>query len=176
MAGRPKKPTRELLTREDANGAIRDLLLATVELEKQQGALDLARAQATSEFEAVIDRYKSTIADIETQLAAWFVVHEAELTGGKRKSVELAYGVIGQRLGNPALVPLNRSWSWASITTKLKITYGVRFFADPPPPQPDKDLIRAELDADQLKACGLKVEQKERFFVELDRSSLAGDQ
>lgn len=170
MAGRPKAASAELLTEAQANEALRQLLQVTVELEKQQGQLDLARASATTKFEGGIDKQKTLIADLETQLQTWFLAYGNPEAG--RKSVALAYGVIGQRTGQPVLKPLNRAWTWKAIGTKLQSVYGARFFHKPKGPEPDKDLLRAELDVEQLKAVGLKVEQEERFYVELDRSSL----
>ena len=173
MAGRPKSPTRELKTLDDANSALRGLLLSTVELEKLQGSLDLARAAATAKFEKDIDAEKSQIADLTAQLQQWFLVHAERPTGhDARKSLKLAYGVIGERTGNPTLKPLNRKWTWAAICAKLRGIYGAQYFHPAPPPAPDKEKIRTELSVDQLKNCGLMVDREEKFYVELDRTSL----
>lgn len=168
MAGRPKTPTRELITEADANAALHEMLQATVELEKLQGAMDLARAAACSKFEKDIERQKSTIDDIAEQLQTWYLVRANKFEG--RKSYVLVHGIIGERTSPPALVPLNRKWSWRAIAAKLLGTHGADYFLPAGEPKPDKDKIRAGLTEEQLRICGLKVEQEETFYIELDRS------
>jgi phage host-nuclease inhibitor protein Gam len=169
---RPKKTTAELNDVQDANAAMRRLLMYTVELEKQQGAMDLARAAATKEFEPSMDALKVRIADLELQLQNYYLVHKP----ADRKSIELAYGVIGTRTGNPTLKPLNRSWTWDAIAIKLREAFGKKFFHEAKPPAPDKDKIKEQLDADQLKAMGMKIERNEDFYAELDRTKLGANE
>lgn len=169
---RPKQASVELQSTEDANRALRALLLAEVELEKCTGALDLARAAATAQFEKPIDRHKSAISDLTLQLQIFYMAHHKDLEKDGAKSIRLAFGVIGRRLGRPALKPLNRSWTWASIGIKLRSVYHSRFFHAPDPPAVDREKTRQELNDEQLKECGLKVEQEETFFAETDRTTL----
>lgn len=170
---RPRKGSAELTTSEDANLALRALLEAQVELEKLQGALDLARAEATARFEKRIDEWKAKAGDLEVQLQNWYMANAKELEKGGKRSVQLHYGVIGRRLGAPALKVLNRAWTWTSILVRLKSLYGDRFLHKPPEPKIDRDLIKKELTADELAECGLKVEQEENFYAEPDRARLA---
>ena len=169
---RRRKASVELASLEDANRAIRELLQAEVELEKYQGALDLARASVTAKFEPSIDAAKSRVNDLTVQLQTWYMANLKDLEKGGKKSVQLAYGVVGRRLGNATLKPLNRAWTWASIAVKLQTLFGKKYFHEPAEPKPDKDRIKAELTPDQLKDCGLKVEQEENFFTETDRTKL----
>jgi phage host-nuclease inhibitor protein Gam len=170
--GRPKKASVELSSIEDANRALRALLLAEVELERQVGALDIARAEATSKFEKPIDKQKAVIADLTLQLQTWYMSNHDELERDGAKSLRLTFGVIGRRLGRPSLKPLNRSWTWASIAVKLRSVYSSRFFHAPEEPKIDRERARQELTIPQLKDCGLRVDQEETFFVETDRSTL----
>ena len=39
----------------------------------------------------------------------------------------------------------------------------------------DRELVRKELNDEQLAVCGLKVHQDENFFVETDRTTLGVD-
>lgn len=170
---RPKKASATLESIEDANRALHALLIAEVELEKQQGAMDLERAAATTKYEKKIDEQRAAIADLTQQLQTWYMAHHKDLETDGLKSVKLAYGVIGRRIGNPTLKPLNRSWTWGAIGVKLRSIYNARFFKAQEP-EIDRGLVRAELTAEQLAAVGLKVEQEERFYVETDRSVLDG--
>ena len=167
---RPKSPTHELLTREAAEEALRDMLTAQVELEKLQGDVDLKVARAHAGAEPAINAHRSRIADLEAQLQTWFMTRAAREPGSK--SIRLAHGVVGERTGQPTLKPLNAKWSWKAIGAKLAGEYGGRFFHAAAAPMPDKDKIRAEMTPDQLRECGMRVFQDERFYVELDRTSL----
>lgn len=168
---RPKKPTAELVSIEDANGALHALLLAEVELEKQQGAMDLARAKASADYEVPIDKQKARIGELKTQLQAWYMANFKTLEEGGLKSKKLHYGTVGRRLGNPALKPKTRAWTWSAIGVRLREVYNARFFRAVEP-EIDKGLVRAELNDEQLAAVGLKVEQHEDFYVETDRTAL----
>jgi hypothetical protein len=96
-----------------------------------------------------------------------------ELEKGGKKSFQLTYGIVGRRLGQSALKPLNRAWTWESIAVKLRTLYKSKFFHEPTAPKVDKDLVKANLTPDELKECGLKVEQEESFYAETDRAKLS---
>ena len=83
----------------------------------------------------------------------------------------MLFGTIGERTSPPALVPLNRKWRWRAIGAALLGKHGAGYFLPAGEPKPDKDKIRAGLDEEQLRICGLKVEQEEAFYIELDRSA-----
>jgi len=84
---RPKKASVEIESIDQANEALRALLVAEVELEKHVGATDLARAAATAKYEAQIDACKERIADLKLQLQTWYMGRTKELETGGRKSV-----------------------------------------------------------------------------------------
>ena len=169
---RPRKASVELLTVDDANAAMRKLLQAEVELEKRQGALDLARAAATAKLEKSIDEAKAEVNDLVVQLQTWYMGNTKELEKAGKKSFQLTYGIVGRRLGQSALKPLNRAWTWESIAVKLRTIYKSKFFHEPAAPKVDKDLVKATLSDDELTECGLKVEQDETFYAEPDRAKL----
>ncbi|HWE50499.1 MAG TPA: host-nuclease inhibitor Gam family protein [Bryobacteraceae bacterium] len=169
---RPKKTSSEIASIEAAGHAVHRLLLAQIELEKYTGRLDLARAEATAKYEKEINAEKERIADLTLQLQNFYMANHEQLEPKGSKSLKLAHGTIGRRLGNPALKPLNRSWTWAAIAIKVRSIYSLRFFHPPAEPALDKEKVRTELNPDQLKTCGMFVDQDENFFVETDRSSL----
>lgn len=171
---RPKKTTARVSSLDEANAALRALLSAEIELEKLSGAVDLARASATAKYEGDIDAAKTRIADLNLQLQNWYVANSAELETNGRKSIQLLYGVIGRRKGNPALKPLNRTWNWQAVGVKLRSLFGTLYFHALAEPAIDRERVRTSLTVDQLKACGLKVENEERFFIETDRKSIEG--
>lgn len=169
---RPKRASKELSSIEDANQVMRQLLLVEVGLEKLIGAVDLERAAVMAKYEKAIDKHRAVAADLTLQLQTFYMAHYKELEKDGSKSVHLAFGVIGRRLSRPALKPLNRSWTWASIGIKLRSIYNARFFHAPKEPEIDREKVRQELNAEQLRDCGLKVEQEETFFAEPDRTAM----
>ena len=62
------------------------MLQSTVELEKLQGAMDLARAAACSKFEKDIDRQKASIDDVAAQLQTWYLVDASKPADRKSSS------------------------------------------------------------------------------------------
>lgn len=169
---RPRKATAEIESAEAANRALYALLIAELEAEKLAGAMELARAAATAKFEPQLNAQKAKIADLTLQLETWYRVNQPALEAESgKKSITLLWGVVGRRLGNPTLKPLNRSWTWHAVGVKLRELYRGRFFRVAEPAI-DRELVRAELDEAALREVGLKVEQEERIFVETDRSKV----
>jgi len=166
---RPKKITRQIQSVEEANAAMKALILAEVELEKVRGAMDLARAAATAQYEGQMDAAKVKYSDLFEALQGWYMGNHKALEMPGRKSVDMLYGVLGRRKGNQTLKLLNRSWTWGAVAVCLRQKFSDTFFHEPKPPEIDKERVREDLTEDQLKAVGLKVEQEERFYAELDR-------
>ena len=86
--------------------------------------------------------------------------------------VPLYWGLLGRKLPPPALKPLNRSWTWKAIGVKVRSVFGSKYFTATEPTL-DKDSIKAELSEADLKKCGLKLEQEEEFYYELNRQRAA---
>jgi phage host-nuclease inhibitor protein Gam len=170
---RTKAPSAQIESIEQANAVMLDLLKAEVELGKETGAMDLARAEASARFELPIEKLKVRIGDLTAQLQAWYMANAGELERDGRRSVQMLYGVLGQRKGNPTLKPLNRAWTWAAIGVKLRSLYAGRYFQPAPEPAIDREKVRTELTTDELKNVGLKVEQEVRFYVEPDHSKVS---
>jgi len=61
-----------------------------------------------------IDTHKAAIADLTLQLQTFYMANHKELERDGRKSVRLAYGVIGRRLGQPTL-KMSRLRKWPAL-------------------------------------------------------------
>ena len=169
---RPKKFTRSIQTVEEANAALSDLLVWQLEKERQQGAMDLARAAATARFEAPIDKAKAEIADLEGSLQVWYMANKEKLEKDGRKSVRLLTGVVGRRRGNKTLTLLNRAWTWTASLVLLRQLDRDDIWHDYKPRELDREAVVQKLTPEELAKAGLKVEQEERFFAEPDRSQV----
>jgi hypothetical protein len=170
---RKKAPSAEVTSIEQANSVLFELLKEEIELGKQVGAMSMARAESSARFELPIERAKLKIGDLTDQLQIWYMANAAELEVDGRRSVQLHYGVVGRRKGNPTLKPLNKAWTWAAIAVKLRSLYLGRYFQAAPEPAIDREKVRTELTGDELKNAGLKVEQEVRFYVEPDHSKVS---
>lgn len=169
---RPRKASVELNSLDDANRAMRELLEQQIELEKQQGSLDYERAAVTAKYERPIDHLKGRINDLTIQLQTWYMANVKELEKGGKKSMQLNYGMLGRRLGQPTLKPLNRAWTWTAIAVKLRTVFGQEYFHEPVELKIDKDRAKSKLSGAELRDCGLKIAQEETFYAEPDRAKL----
>lgn len=93
----------------------------------------------------------------------------------KKKSVEMAHGVIGFRTGTPKLKPV-KGFTWPAITNMLK-----QFLPDyvRTVDEPAKDKLLADREKEEVKkffgrdGIGCEVVQDETFFVELKKEVFA---
>jgi phage host-nuclease inhibitor protein Gam len=162
---RPKKPNLELRSLDECNEALRELLLATTNLESLQASRDTKVAEVTASYEGPINWAIGRRDDLTTALQHYYMTHLADIERDGRKSLQLANGVIGRRLSPPALKLRNKSWTWRVVLVKLQAKFGTKYLRKRDP-EVDKDAVKAEMSAEDLESCGLKVEQDETFFAE----------
>jgi hypothetical protein len=168
--GRPKKATAVLSSLDECNDAMRRLLLATVTREKLIANRDEQCVRVAKSFETEIGEVAGMEQDLAAQLEEYYITHLPEVETPQRRSVNLTYGTMGRRLSPPALKPRNKSFTWKAIKVLLRgLANGERFFHVPTDPEPDKERIKKELSEEELAACGLKLEQDDEFFIELNR-------
>lgn len=165
---RPKKANGTLRSIDECTEAMRKLLVATVDLEAIIAERDRAVAALMKEYERQIARLSDTADDLKLQLQNYYMAHLADVERDGRRSIELQYGVMGRRLGNPVLRLLNRTWTWAAVMARLAEVYGTRFLRLKDP-ELNKDAVKEHIPEDMLREFGLKLEQEERFYVELSR-------
>lgn len=95
----------------------------------------------------------------------WAVAHPEEF--GKARSIPMAHGVVGFRLGNFTLKTI-KGWTWDRVLEKLR---EMPRWADyiRTKQEVDKEKIladRGQIAGDELKLIGVQVSQGETFFVE----------
>lgn len=73
-------------------------------------------------------------------------------------------------------MPLNSKWSWEKIEAKIRELWGqTKYFNKPKPPGPDKAKLKKELSEEQLKEAGMKLDDEESFYYELNRLAAADE-
>lgn len=162
-----------------ADDALRRLLDATLSYEKTVATRDTEIAVILKRHAKEIDGAAADIATLNTQIEQFYARWRERLLGIKvrteteereLKELKLRYGTLGINIATtPALVPLNAKWTWDKIGAKLRRVFKARFFHTPKPPGIDKVKVKAELSAEQLAQCGMKLEYSESFYIELNR-------
>jgi hypothetical protein len=163
--GRPRKTAIELKSIAECTEAMSELLIVTTQIETLVADRDQTVAKTTAIYETGLDVGRSRKAGLEAALKDYYYGHLESLEKDGARSFQLANGVMGRRANPPRLAPLNKGWTWASILVRLRERYGVRFLRERAP-EVDKDLVKAELAGEDLKAMGLQLAQDETFYAE----------
>jgi Bacteriophage Mu Gam like protein len=146
------------------------LLKATLIVENAVSQRDLEIAVIQAKYGPSIQKSNLEISSLTAEIEAYYRANREELEPSGEKSLQLAYGLVGMRApSHPALVPLNAKWDWDRIAGKVKELWGKKYFHKPKPPGIDKNKIKKELEADELAQAGLKLDDEEKFYLELNR-------
>jgi hypothetical protein len=160
----------ELLSTVDCDQALGKLLAETLRTEKLTAERDSEIARIQKQYQPRLLKSALTIASLEGEVQAYYEAHRAELEQDGKKSVQLQNGLLGMRApSHPALEPLNSKWSWAKIETQVRELWQRKFHHPPKPRTLNKVKLKADLTAEQLAECGLKLDTEESFYYELNR-------
>lgn len=181
MATRKKKVIITGVSREAADEAFATYAKSDAQMQKINADIELQCAKIREKY---ADRL-ATLSDEREQafdtLQAFATEHQAELFA-KKKSLDMAHGVIGFRTGTPKLKTL-KGFTWASAlelakrflpTTYIRQTEEIakdRLLADRDLKEvavydtPTGDL-RTTTMAEAMAVCGIQAIQEEAFYVE----------
>jgi len=165
----------------------------------QIALINAARADAIAQIDAKADAelvpLLAGLKDAAKQLKPWWEANFDELTGGKRKSIELASCTIGYRMPPPSLKFANGKDAEGVTVLQangfgerlVRITYSldkpeilkVLDSAPPAPadgeaPHPDAERIEAEIA--KLGELGFSKKQDEQFFVDANVADASADE
>lgn len=170
MAKKIKTPTT-IMNREGLENALGDYSKVTIQLTRKALELDakinLLRKQYEVELTEMTEQAEAMFDDIQ----AWATLNQAEFE--TRKSIELIHGIIGFRTC-PAAVKQVGGVKVEHTIDMMKINPSFKPFLREKT-ELDKDSILGAYALKQeglivnLAAVGLKIEQKENFFVELKK-------
>lgn len=165
MAKREKKVIITGVTRESADEAFGAYAKADAQSAKITADIELQCAK-------IREKYANKLAELEDEkeksfatLQAYATENQAELFT-KKKSLEMAHGVIGFRTGTPKLKTL-KGFTWASALQLVKeFLPGYLRQTE----EIAKDKLLADRDVEdmvpQMNKCGIQVVQDETFYVE----------
>jgi len=141
--------------------------LARVETERRQfiARLEAAILKLQADAAPGLQLLETEIATRAEALRDWALASPEAF--GKKKSIAFAAGTVGFRTGTPALEPLNRKWTWSSITAAVAQAWPCYIRTRT---EVDRAALLARREdpelAAALPAVGLRVVQSEAFYVE----------
>lgn len=172
MATRQKKTIISGVTREAADNAFANFAKADASINKINATIELLCAKIREKYQfelAVLTQEREQAFDT---LQAFATENQTELFA-KRKSLEMAHGIIGFRTGTPKLKTL-KGFTWASALNLVK-----EFLPDfiRTTEEVAKDKLLADRDVegmgDKMAKCGIVVTQDETFYVEPKKEDAA---
>lgn len=160
-----KKPTPLPQTLADVEALLAQVAASDAATRKVTAQMDAEITRIREKYAAVLDHERALREAAEEQIASWAELHKADF--GDRRSMALTHGTIGWRLGNPSVKLRARVKADQALEqVKVRMPEYVRVAEEL-----DKAAIlsaytgNALTDA-ALEACGLRIAQTERFYVE----------
>lgn len=139
----------------------------SMSIEQLKADADASIAQIQAARDAMILPVKQDVDRIFSDLRDWWSVAGPEMTKGKRKSIEIGGCIIGERTPPPSLRhPGVTADALIDALERLELDHFLRVKTSL-----DKPLILSALRSgddlgDALAALGLKVEQRDEFFID----------
>lgn len=168
---RTKKNVTTIINREELPECMRKFSDATSKIKHIEAEIELATQEIRRKHQNKLDALTAAREDNFDKLQVYAEANKHELFVSK-KSMELTHGVIGFRLGTPA-VEKSKKVTWEGVLEDLR-SIDSNFVRTKQ--EANKELIIASrLDAEtmqKLRTIGLDVVQKETFFVEAKSEDL----
>lgn len=181
MATRKKKTVISGVNRETAELAFAQYAKADAQIQKIQAEIDLACARLREKQQERLAQLSEDRDKAFDVLQSFATENQAELFG-KRKSLEMAHGVIGFRTGTPKLKTL-KGFTWASALQLAKKFLPFNYIRQTEEIAKDKLLADREREevavydtptgdprmvrmCEAMAVCGIQVVQDETFYVE----------
>lgn len=155
------------INREKAEDAFADYADADARQQSITAKMDVAMTQIREKYADELKELQDRKELAFEKMQAYASDHRDEW--GKKKSVELAHGIIGFRTGPPKLKTL-KGYTWESVKNLLEsfLPDYVRSVKEPA-----KDKLLADREVPEVSSlftkCGIMVDQDETFFVELKK-------
>jgi phage host-nuclease inhibitor protein Gam len=160
---RMKKVLRRDITAEQANQAMTTYAIAQAQLKKLEGTIEAETSKIREKYQDKIQSNSDAAREAFEVLEAY--ANENQQLFADKRSVDLANGTIGFRLGTPKVECLAKKWDDA---LKLMDKYLPDFIRTKTEPDKEK-LIAHREDPDVQKAmslCLVTVKQNDTFFAE----------
>lgn len=173
MAKREKKPVIAPLSLEQAEQIMSEYAMVDAQLSEITAKMDQQITEIREKHADRLQRLGDQRQDKLTQLQLFAETNKQLFE--KKKSLDMAHGVIGFRTGTPKLKTI-KGFTWPAVTNLMKklLPDYVRTVEEPA-----KDKLLADRDKPEVKThfnkdgIGCEVVQDETFFVELKKEEFA---
>jgi phage host-nuclease inhibitor protein Gam len=161
----PALPT--IQTRHELDAVVENV----VQLQLARAALERDQEQ---EIAGVRQKFRGPLAELDRYLlleTTWvenWARSNADAFPDDARSLACTHATLGFRVSPARVDRASRKWTWTEIASKLgDIAWGRRYLRQPAPEVNKEALLadRAELDPAELRKCGVKIVQEERFFI-----------
>lgn len=153
-------------TIEEAIAAIARYREINAEIERQETIAEAVIAGVREQRDLQLAPLQAELGDIFAQLRAWWAVARDEVTGGKRRSAELAGIEIGERRAPPSLKLTKKMTVKAAIEKLKALIDGERFLRVKH--ELNRDALVAEVSAKPAGAIaelGFAVANDDEFYI-----------
>lgn len=152
-------------------------------LSKSESFIAKKEAEMNSKIQDVKKRFEEETAEaraqktmLQSEIEAFCLMNKADFL--KQRTVKLIHGSIGFRTNPPKVTLLNRKYNLATAIELLKRVFTGKYLRTKE--EIDKETILADyaskqLDDQKLAGVGLKVDQEETFFTEIDWQSIESE-
>lgn len=151
---------------------VEKLLLEYAKLEsflaETEADLNRKLQSVRDEFAKVTANQAARYNQIKTDIQKYALSQKHEFD--KSRSREFPYARIGFRYGKPQVLTLNRKYNWDIVTKLVKQIFGksyIRLKEELNKEQILADYAEEIITDKDIAGCGIKIEQKENFFIEL---------
>ncbi|MDX9907092.1 MAG: host-nuclease inhibitor Gam family protein [Bacteroidales bacterium] len=173
MAKREKKPVIAPLSLEQAEQIMSEYAMLDARLSEITARMDQKITQIREQHQDDLQQLADKRQEKLTQLQLFAETNKQLFD--KKKSIDMAHGILGFRTGTPKLKTI-KGFTWPAITNLLKkaLPDYVRTVEEPA-----KDKLLADRDKPEVKSLfnkdgiGCEVVQDETFFVELKKEEFA---
>lgn len=157
-----KKDKRQI----ESRGEMELLVSMIIQLQNQHDEklvkLNKAIHKIKSVYDVKITQLEENIDELKLVAQDWF---NRNLPQEEKKSIEMVHGIVGYRTPPPAL-KLLKGWTWEKVLAKLEAEdpdQYIRYIKEV-----DKETLLAHrgILAPAFQSYGLKVSQKDKFFVD----------
>lgn len=160
-----KKPTPIPQTLADVEALLAQVAASDAATRKVTAQMDAEITRIREKYAAVLDHERALREAAEEQIASWAELHKADF--GDRRSMALTHGTIGWRLGNPTVKLRARVKADQALEqVKARMPEFVRTVEELDKASLLNAVAGKALTDSDLEACGLRIAQTERFYVE----------
>lgn len=162
---RQKKVVLTDVNRVQAEDAFASYAAADARTQQLTAKMDVEITRIREKYQAELAELSNTKSETFAVMESFAMENRAELFT-KKKSLEMAHGVLGFRTGNPQIKTI-KGFTLAAVTKML-----TEFLPDyvRTKSEPDKDKLLAAREqpnvADKFEKCGIYVDKDETFYVE----------